>query len=112
MASLLLGPRLGVERQRERIIMGNAQNSLVGLFMLWWAFLAFNSGSTFGVTDDKWMFSARATVVTMVSSFGGGCVGLAVCYAFYGGKMKVMYVANCVFSSLVAITGGLQKVQQ
>ncbi len=34
------------------------------------------------------MFSAKATVTTMVSSFGGGCVGLAVCYVVYGGKMK------------------------
>ncbi len=40
----MLGPRIGVEKQRERIIMGNAQNSLIGLFMIWWAFLAFNSG--------------------------------------------------------------------
>lgn len=101
----MLGPRLGVHRQRERILMGNAQNSLIGLFMMWWAFLAFNSGSTFGVSEAKWMFSAKATVTTMVSSFGGGCVGLAICYVFYRGKVKVMYVANCVFSSLVAITG-------
>ncbi len=43
-ASIMLGPRIGVEKQRERIIMGNAQNSLIGLFMIWWAFLAFNSG--------------------------------------------------------------------
>ena len=85
--------------------MGNAKNSIMGLFMLWWGFLAFNSGSTFGVSGRQWMYSAKATVTTMNSSFGGGSVGLAVCYIFFGGKIKVPYICNCVFGSLVAITG-------
>ncbi|XP_059088618.1 putative ammonium transporter 2 [Tigriopus californicus] len=104
-ASWYLGPRTGLYTQRDRMIMGNAQNSLVGLFMLWWAFLAFNSGSTFGVSIFKWNFSAKATVTTMISSFGGGILALTVCYVFYRGKIKVGYVVTCVFSSLVAITG-------
>ncbi len=57
------------------------------------------------MTGQKWMFSAKATVITMISSFGGGCVGLAICYLFYGGKIKVNYIINCVFASLVSITG-------
>ena len=44
----------------------------------------------------------------MLSSFGGGSAGLAICYVFYGGKIKVSYVASCVFSSLVASTGKMQ----
>jgi len=62
-------------------------------------------GSTFGVSGDLWSLSAKATVTTMISSFGGGSVALAACYILYGGKMRVALVANCVFSSLVAITG-------
>lgn len=124
-AAWLLGPRTGLQRQRDRFLLGNAQNSLVGLFMMWWAFLAFNSGrcerlaqffnpcilfmpiifSTFGVSKYKWNFSAKATVTTMNSSFGGGFFGLCVCYIFYRGKIKVGYVINSVFSSFVAITG-------
>lgn len=61
--------------------------------------------STFGVTQHKWNFAAKATVTTMNCSFGGGFVGLSFCYIFYKGKIKVVYVANCVFASLVAITG-------
>ena len=57
------------------------------------------------------MFSARATVTTMLSSFGGGSAGLAICYTFYGGKIKVSYVASCVFSSLVASTGKMQYLR-
>ena len=39
-----VGPRTGVKMQNQQIAMGNAKNSLIGLFMLWWGFLAFNSG--------------------------------------------------------------------
>jgi Amt family ammonium transporter len=91
--------------------MGNAKNSIMGLFMMWWASLAFNSGSTFGVTINKWSFAARATVATMCSSFGGGLVGLAICYIFFGGKINVSYVCNCVFGSLAAITGSSYLVR-
>ena len=104
-AVIYLGPRIGIQKQRDKILMGNAQGCLIGLFMMWWAFLAFNSGTSFGVSEYKWMFSAKATVTTMISSFGGGFIGIVLCYVFYGGKMKIMYIANCVFSSLVAITG-------
>ena len=61
--------------------------------------------STFGVTYNKWGFAARSTVATMCCSFGGGMVGLAGNYVFFGGKIKVEYVLNAVFGSLAAITG-------
>ena len=61
--------------------------------------------STFGVTGDKWNFSAKATVTTMLCSWGGGSAALVVCYVIYKGKIKVAYVANSVYSSLVASTG-------
>ncbi len=108
MSAWYLGPRVGLADQPERIILGSAMTSLTGLFMIWWAFLALNSGSTFGVSNYLWYFSAKATVTTMNSSFGGGLAALAICYLIYKAKIKVEYVANCVFSSLVAITGILQ----
>ena len=39
--------------------------------------------STFGVSGDKWNFAAKATVVTMNCSFGGGFAALAICYIIY-----------------------------
>ena len=53
-----IGPRIGLRHQHDRIITGNAKNSLMGLFMLWWAFLAFNAGSTFGVSGTRYCSSA------------------------------------------------------
>ena len=47
--------------------------------------------STFGVTQYKWMFAAKATVTTMISSFGGGFVGLASCYLFYKVNVFILH---------------------
>ncbi|CAB4061132.1 amt [Lepeophtheirus salmonis] len=103
--ALWLKPRLGRNRSRGTYILGNAKNSLTGLFMIWWAFLALNSVSTFGVTEDKWMFSAKATVNTIISSFGGGFASLSFSLIFFCGHVNVPLISNCVFGSLVAISG-------
>ena len=77
----------------------------MGLFMLWWAFLAFNAAGTFGISGTRWMFAGKATVTTITSSFGGGMAGILGCYLFFAGKIKVPYIVNSVFASLVSITG-------
>ena len=46
--------------------------------------LAFNSGSTFGVTGNQWRLAAKAAGQTMVASFGGGIV--AVVMSFMQGR--------------------------
>ncbi len=103
--SLFLGPRIGVQHQRYRIAMGNAKNCLMGLFMLWWAFLSFNAGGTFGISEHRWNYASRATVTTITSSFGGGVGGIMGCFTIFKGKMRVGYIVNSIYSSLVAITG-------
>lgn len=45
---------------------GNPVNACMGLFVLWWGWLAFNSGSTYGVSGAKWQYAARAAVMTMM----------------------------------------------
>ena len=97
-------PRVGINHTRGRVALGNAKNSMMGLFMMWWGFLALNSSTSFGVTGNRWMYAAKATVTTMLSSFGGGTLGISVCYIFFGAKINVSYVCNSVFGALVAIT--------
>ena len=58
----MLGPRLGRWDIEGAPPMGSPTNALVGLFMLWWGWLAFNSGSTFGVTGNKWRLAARVLI--------------------------------------------------
>lgn len=64
-SAAMLGPRLG--RYADGINplpLGNPVNAVMGLFVLWWGWLAFNSGSTYGVSGAKWMYAARAAVMT------------------------------------------------
>ena len=59
-ATVMIKPRSGrFDDDNEIPKMGSPATALLGLFMLWWGWLAFNCGSTFGVTDGKWKIAAR-----------------------------------------------------
>ncbi|CAL8107424.1 unnamed protein product [Orchesella dallaii] len=106
-AAWMLGPRLGrYDHGREPLPMGSPTNALLGLFMLWWGWLAFSSGSVFGVSGHKWKFSARAAVTTINASFGGGVVGLIYSYIRKKGKFDILDLISAVLGSLVSVTGG------
>ena len=61
--------------------------------------------STFGVTGNQWRYAAKATVTTMVSSFGGGLVSLVMSFFTFDGKIDVLACVNGVLGALVGITG-------
>lgn len=47
----MLGPRLGrYINGIQALPLGTPVNAVMGLFVLWWGWLAFNSGSTYGVS--------------------------------------------------------------
>lgn len=51
-AAIMLGPRLGrYDNGNEALPLGSPVNAVMGLFVLWWGWLAFNSGSTYGVRE-------------------------------------------------------------
>ncbi|KAG6447227.1 hypothetical protein O3G_MSEX004813 [Manduca sexta] len=105
-SALMLGPRLGrYARGRAPLPLGNPVNAVMGTFVLWWGWLAFNSGSTYGVSGAKWQYAARAAVMTMMGSFGGGCFGLLFTLIKNKGKADVMELINSILGSLVSITG-------
>ncbi|CAB4061274.1 amt [Lepeophtheirus salmonis] len=103
-ASWMLGPRLGRWDLDGMPPMGSPTNALTGLFMLWWGWLAFNSGSTFGVTGNKWRLAAKATCTTMASSFAGGLVALVMSFIIHKRKIDVMSTINGILGSLVGVT--------
>ena len=45
--AVMLGPRIGRWDQRREPPMGSAGNAIIGVFMLWWAWIAFNQVSPF-----------------------------------------------------------------
>ncbi|XP_063985605.1 putative ammonium transporter 3 isoform X2 [Diachasmimorpha longicaudata] len=104
--AMMLGPRLGrYDHGYGALPLGNPVNAIMGLFVLWWGWLAFNSGSSYGVAEDKWKYAARGAVSTMMGSMGGGLVGLGFSLADPKG-IDVLSQINGILGSLVAITGG------
>ncbi|KAL0859084.1 hypothetical protein ABMA27_010931 [Loxostege sticticalis] len=106
-SALMLGPRLGrYAKGNDPLPLGNPVNAVMGTFVLWWGWLAFNSGSTYGVSGAKWQYAARAAVMTMMGSFGGGCFGLLYTMIKHKGRADVMELINSILGALVSITAG------
>ncbi|XP_035796478.1 putative ammonium transporter 2 [Anopheles albimanus] len=106
-SAAILGPRLGrYAKGTDPLPLGNPVNACMGLFVLWWGWLAFNSGSTYGVSGAKWAYAARAAVMTMMGSFGGG--SFSIIYSMYNndGRMDVVDLINGILASLVSVTAG------
>lgn len=104
----MLGPRLNrYDKGTDSLPMGNPVNACVGLFFLWWGWLAFNSGSTYGLSASKWEYSARSLFMTILSSFGGGIYALIHSLVKFKGKVDPGDFINGILGSLVGITGNL-----
>lgn len=105
-AAVLLKPRLRrYDNGTEPLPMGNPGNALVGTFTLWWGWLVFNCGSSFGISGDKWHYAGRSAVNTINASLGGGLTGMFYTYI----KNKLFLVGdliNSVLGALVAVTAG------
>jgi Amt family ammonium transporter len=109
-AAWLLGPRLGRWDSDSSPPMGSPTNALIGLYMLWWGWLAFNAGSTFGVSGNKWRLSVKACVTTFMASVAGGWVGMIQSYAMNDKKMDVLTAVNGILGGLVGITAACAVV--
>ena len=106
-AAVLLGPRIGrFESGIDQLPLGNPTNCLMGLFMLWWGWLGFSAGSTFGITGHKWKFSSRASVTTILASMGGGSVGMFLSFYMKNGIQDIPMLLDSILAALVAISGG------
>ncbi|XP_044265151.1 putative ammonium transporter 2 isoform X2 [Tribolium madens] len=106
-SALMLGPRLGrYDNGIKSLPLGNPVNAVMGLFVLWWGWLAFNSGSTYGLSGEKWHYAARAAVMTMISSFGGGTTSLLYSLIRQKGLIDAIDIINGILGSLVAVTAG------
>ncbi|CAG2121534.1 unnamed protein product, partial [Medioppia subpectinata] len=105
-AAYMLKPRLKrYEKGTDPLPMGNPVNAVVGTFALWWGWLGFNCGSTFGVSHHKWQFAERAAVTTLNGSFAGGLIALMYCF-ITNGRAEVSPVLNGILAGLVAVTSG------
>ncbi|XP_034192017.2 ammonium transporter [Osmia lignaria lignaria] len=104
--AIMLGPRLGrYDKGIDPLPLGCPVNAIMGLFVLWWGWLAFNSGSTYGVSGQRWQYAARAAISTMLASMGGGLIGLG--FSLYNPNgIDILSQINGILGALVAVTGG------
>ncbi|XP_042909380.1 putative ammonium transporter 3 [Parasteatoda tepidariorum] len=106
-AACLVGPRH--ERytdEKKFAIINSPTNAMLGMFILWWGWLGFNCGSTFGVTGAKWKYASRSAITTINASIGGGLGSLIFSSLVYNRKFLISHLINGILSSLVAITAG------
>ena len=124
-AAVMLGPRMGRWDAVRETPLGSAGNAIIGLFMLWWAWIAFNQvtstdcqgglgsqgmsslqGSTFGISGKRWILAIKATITSILASFSGGLVGLAYSFITKRGKTDVMLACNGILGGLVSVMAG------
>ncbi|XP_020902017.1 putative ammonium transporter 3 [Exaiptasia diaphana] len=104
-ATLYLKPRANVfDPKSPPAQMASPTNVLLGTFMLWWGWLGFNCGSTFGISGQKWKLASRSAVVTINGSIGGGIMGMFYSYVFYKGKLDIPVFITGILGGLVSIT--------
>ncbi|KAL5003999.1 hypothetical protein ScPMuIL_017455 [Solemya velum] len=92
------------DSEKEVAEMGNPTNALLGMFVLWWGWLGFNCGSTFGISGGKWKLSSKAAATTILASCGGGVTGITISFLLHRRKCHVSYIINGVLGGLVSIT--------
>jgi Amt family ammonium transporter len=58
------------------------------------------------MADSKWIYSARAAVMTMLASFGGGFFSIVYTMIKNVGRVDILDVINSILCALVSITAG------
>ncbi|XP_013397780.1 putative ammonium transporter 3 [Lingula anatina] len=111
-AAILLKPRSGrYDDGPNELPLGNPTNAIVGMFMLWWGWLGFNCGSTFGISGGKWKLAAKSAATTINASIGGGIAAVIFSYIKNKRKYGVSDLVNGILGSLVSITASCAVVR-
>ncbi|KAL7537793.1 hypothetical protein ACHAXR_008084 [Thalassiosira sp. AJA248-18] len=107
-ATLFLGPRTGRfngTRPISDFFPSSPSSQCLGLLALWWGWIGFNCGSSFGITDDRWVVAIRCAVTTVNSTVGGGVTSIIYSLWRTRGRLVIPdHVINGILGSLVAIT--------
>ncbi|XP_055597080.1 putative ammonium transporter 2 [Uranotaenia lowii] len=106
-AAVYLGPRIGrFEKQKGHRPMGDTVIAFLGLFILWWAWLSFNTASSYGLSRGRWGYTIRSAVMTLLGSMGGGVTACVFSLIDHKGEAQPFHVMNGILASLVSVTGG------
>lgn len=101
-AAIFIGPRIGrYDKGTKSLPMGNPMSACMGLFILWWGWIGFNAGSSYGITGGKWEIAAKAGVGTTLATMGAGA--FSILFSMWknkGKKVDVFEVVSGILASL------------
>ena len=114
-AILFVGPRKGRfdgTRPASDFVESSPTGQLFGLLILWFAWIGFNCGSSFGITEEKWLVATRTGVATMNASAGGGIMGLMYSqWATNRTYVRPFDIVNGILGGLVSSSPTCASVQ-
>eukprot|EP00698_Gefionella_okellyi_P010572 TRINITY_DN2747_c0_g1_i2.p1 TRINITY_DN2747_c0_g1~~TRINITY_DN2747_c0_g1_i2.p1 ORF type:complete len:387 (+),score=42.85 TRINITY_DN2747_c0_g1_i2:642-1802(+) len=93
----------GGKRIANPLPIANPAHVVLGLFILWWGWYAFNSGSTLGVGCGNHNLAAKVSMTTTMGAAGGLVFGVMMSH-FLKGYADPNSVVNGCLAGLVAIT--------
>jgi len=107
-ASAMLGPRhKRYGNDKLTYYMASPTNVVLGTFFLWWGWIGFNCGSTFGMTGGLWKIASRTAVVTMNGAMGGGIAAVITSAAMEHRRkyfLDIPQFVSGILGGLVSIT--------
>lgn len=106
-----IGPRKGrFDLGIDPLPLSNPVLFCTGLFILWWGWIGFNCGSSYGVSGEKIEFAARAGAATIICSICAGLCGIIISMIKHKGKSSVSEVVGCVLAGLGICTHILKHI--
>lgn len=100
-AAWYIGPRIGrFDKGTDPPAMGDPMTVCIGLFILWWGWIGFNSGSSYGLADGKWEAAARAGAGTTLATMAAGVTSIFFSLIKHKGIVDVFEVISGVISAL------------
>ena len=76
---------------------------IIGAFIIWFCWFAFNAGSSVGVMGDLYNQAARAAINTLLSSTTGGITGIFLSHR--NPRKMLPILVNSILGALVGVTG-------
>ena len=100
-AAWYIGPRIGrYDRGTGPLPISNPTYVIIGLLMLWWGWLGFNSGAVYGIAGDKWALVARAAAGSVIATMSAGMTSIIFSLIKHKGKIDVYGITAGIVSSL------------
>jgi ammonium transporter, Amt family len=100
-AAWFIGPRVGrFDKGSTPAPLPDPVSACLGMLIVWWGWIGFNAGSSYGVTGGKWEQAARAGAGTTLASMAAGTASIIFSAIKNKGKVDTFEVICGILSGL------------